>query len=111
MGEELRSAYGLCAHFSDRNAHDCTLSPKSPDRTGGWSTQHAAARPLLKRGKGGARPQEFRISGVRVMKQVCYLLWIVGMATLVTYGWSDNIMNQVSEVMRFMGQLVAFMMV
>ena len=45
------------------------------------------------------------------MKQVCYLLWIVGMATLVTYGWSDNIMNQVSEVVRFMGQLVAFMIV
>jgi hypothetical protein len=45
------------------------------------------------------------------MKQICYLLWIAGMATLVAYGWSDNIFNQVSEAFRFMGQLVAFMMV
>ena len=45
------------------------------------------------------------------MKQMCYLFWIAGMATLVAYGWSDNILNQVSEVVRFMGRLVAFMMV
>lgn len=52
-----------------------------------------------------------RLSGVRVMKQICYLFWIAGMATLVAYGWSDNILDQVSEVVRFMGRLVAFMMV
>ncbi len=60
---------------------------------------------------GGAVRSQTQISGVRVMKQICYLFWIAGMATLVAYGWSDNIFNQVSEAFRFMGQLVAFMMV
>lgn len=56
-------------------------------------------------------PLAGRLSGVCVMKQICYLFWIAGMATLVAYGWSDNILDQVSEVVRFMGRLVAFMMV
>ncbi len=42
------------------------------------------------------------------MKQLCYLFWLAGMATLVAYGWSDTLMNQVSDVVQFMGQLVAF---
>jgi hypothetical protein len=45
------------------------------------------------------------------MKQICYLFWLAGMATLVAYGWSDTLLNQVSEAVRFVGQLVAFMMV
>lgn len=43
------------------------------------------------------------------MKQICYLFWLAGVATLVAYGWSDNLMNQVNHVVHFMGQLVAFM--
>jgi hypothetical protein len=46
--------------------------------------------------------------GVNVMKQFCYLFWLAGMATLVAYGWSDNLLNQVSDVVHFMGRLVAF---
>ncbi len=49
--------------------------------------------------------------GECVMKQICYLFWLAGMATLVAYGWSDNILNQVSEAVRFVGQLVAFVIV
>jgi len=51
-----------------------------------------------------------RIGG-NVMKQLCYLFWLAGMATLVAYGWTDNLLNQVNEVVQFMGQLVAFMIV
>ncbi|MGE4440196.1 MAG: hypothetical protein AB7D27_01760 [Desulfomicrobium sp.] len=70
----------------------------------------AQARPLLM-GKSKARQwrqayQDFR--GGNVMKQICYLFWLAGMATLVAYGWSDTLMNQVSDVVQFMGQLVAF---
>ena len=70
----------------------------------------AQARPLLM-GKSKARQwrrayQDFR--GGNVMKQLCYLFWLAGMATLVAYGWSDTLMNQVSDVVQFMGQLVAF---
>jgi hypothetical protein len=46
--------------------------------------------------------------GVNVMKQICYLFWLAGMATLVAYGWSDNLLNQVNDVVQFMGRLVAF---
>jgi hypothetical protein len=53
-------------------------------------------------------PVESRLSGVIVMKQICYLFWLAGMATLVAYGWSDNLMRQVSDVVQFVGQLVAF---
>jgi hypothetical protein len=56
-------------------------------------------------------PSAIRLSGECVMKQICYLFWLAGMATLVAYGWSDNIMNQVSEAVRFVGQLVAFVIV
>lgn len=56
-------------------------------------------------------PVNFRPMGVNVMKQICYLFWLAGMATLVAYGWSDNLMNQVSEVVQFMGRIVAFMIV
>jgi len=42
------------------------------------------------------------------MKQICYLFWLAGMATLVAYGWSDNLMRQVTDVVQFVGQLVAF---
>ena len=70
----------------------------------------AQARPLLM-GKSKARQwrrayQDFL--GGNVMKQICYLFWLAGMATLVAYGWSDTLMNQVSDVVQFMGQLVAF---
>lgn len=54
-------------------------------------------------------PATFRLSGVIVMRQICYLFWLAGMATLVAYGWSDNILGQFNEVVQFMGQLVAFM--
>ena len=53
-------------------------------------------------------PVESRLSGVIVMKQICYLFWLAGMATLVAYGWSDNLMRQVTDVVQFVGQLVAF---
>lgn len=56
-------------------------------------------------------PGQFRFLGVIVMKQICYLCWLTGMAVLVAYGWSDNILNQVTEVVHFVGQLVAFMTV
>ena len=56
-------------------------------------------------------PYATRLSGENVMKQICYLFWLAGMATLVAYGWSDNILNQVSEAVRFVGQLVAFVIV
>ena len=46
--------------------------------------------------------------GGNVMKQICYLFWLAGMATLVAYGWSDTLLNQMSDVVHFMGQLVAF---
>jgi len=48
-----------------------------------------------------------KIFGGNVMKQLCYLFWLAGMATLVAYGWSDTLLNQVSDVVHFMGQLVA----
>jgi len=57
----------------------------------------------------GNAPLRFRLMGVNVMKQICYLFWLAGMATLVAYGWSDNLLNQVSDVVQFMGRLVAFM--
>jgi hypothetical protein len=59
--------------------------------------------------QGPAMGQELsRLSGGNVMKQLCYLFWLAGMATLVAYGWSDTLLNQVSDVVQFMGQLVAF---
>lgn len=48
--------------------------------------------------------------GEIIMKQICYLVWLAGMATLVVYGWSDVIVDQAAGVMQLMGQMVAFMM-
>lgn len=50
------------------------------------------------------------LEGEIVMKQICYLLWLAGMATLVAYGWSDAILGQAANVVQLMGQMVAFMM-
>ena len=66
---------------------------------------HSVESPSRRR---SCRPY-FELSGVIVMKQICYLCWIAGMATLVAYGWSDNLLNQVNDVVQLMGELVAFM--
>jgi hypothetical protein len=50
------------------------------------------------RSKAANVPSGCRLPGVIVMKQICYLFWLAGMATLVAYGWSDTLLNQVSEV-------------
>jgi len=62
-----------------------------------WNTKRSKTGPIIS-----------RELGVNVMKQLCYLFWLAGMATLVAYGWSDTLLNQVSDVVHFMGQLVAF---
>jgi len=71
----------------------------------------AQARPLLiEKSKARQWSRKYHdFLGGNVMKQLCYLFWLAGMATLVAYGWSDTLLNQVSDVVQLMGQLVAFM--
>lgn len=111
MREVLRTVYGLCAGNFGSNylpfgsgaqnfKHDNTLF--KDNRMG---TPFALWNYQAVEKQGRSYPENL---GENVMKQLCYLFWLAGMATLVAYGWSDTLLNQVSDVVHFMGQLVAF---
>jgi hypothetical protein len=108
--EVLRTVYGLCAgrfgsnfspygRGSENSKHDNTLSKDNRMGTPFALWKYQAVE---------NRADHIQRIGGNVMKQLCYLFWLAGMATLVAYGWSDTLLNQVSDVVHFMGQLVAF---